>query len=222
MARLDQEYRSATGLNERRHYSIFYSQIDPSPVLILGFNPGGNPDTWDESALASTSFYENGEHEYVDCHYPIAVSMRQFLKDIGLINSDEEIRPIPKTNIVFRRSRSMDGLKISDTQAIEEAKPVLDQIIKRVAPTTIIFEGISTKKHFEKHYCEEVEKEIDNINVETPNGRYNARIYMADRARLTDSGRKVLLLGIGHPSKYSGRAEWRDVVSASRNLLSAG
>ena len=153
MQRLDQEFRSATGLSERRHYSIFYSQVNPSSLLILGFNPGGNPDTWDESALASPAFYENGEHEYVDCHYPIAVSMRQFLKDVDLIRSDEELRSIPKTNIVFRRSRSMDGLKISDAQAIKEAKPVLDQIIDRVAPTTIICEGISTQKHFEKYYC---------------------------------------------------------------------
>ena len=46
MKELDSEYRDRSGLTERRHYSIFYSRIPPSPLMILGINPGGNPATW--------------------------------------------------------------------------------------------------------------------------------------------------------------------------------
>ena len=48
-----------------------YSRIDPSDALVLGINPGGDPGTWTEDMLASRSFYENWEHEYVDCKYAI-------------------------------------------------------------------------------------------------------------------------------------------------------
>ena len=221
MERLDQEYRSATGLSDRCDYSIYFSQIIPSPLLILGFNPGGDPSTWNESALASTSFFENGEHEYVDCDYPIAKTMRQFLREINAIKSYEELRSIPKSNIIFRRSRSMDQLGISEKEAILEAKPVLTQMIERVTPTTIICEGASTLRQFKKHYCDGVDEDIDNVRIETPNGANSARIYKADRAHLIDLNREVTLLGIGHPSKYAGRQEWRSVVQAASKLLSA-
>ena len=221
MSRLDHQYREATGLVERRFYSIFYSQVDPSPLLIIGFNPGGDPDSWDESALASRSFYENGEHEYVDCHYPIAVAMREFLLKIGSINSEDLLRRIPKTNLIFRRSRSMDGLRLSERDAILEAKPMLDQIIERVVPRVVICEGVSTLQHFEKHYCESIEEEIDGVSVSTPNGQHKARIYKADKAVLSSIQQPVTILGIGHPSKYSGRLEWSQVIASAKKLLAA-
>jgi len=219
MRRLNREYREASGLEERRFYSIFYSQINPSPLLIIGFNPGGNSDAWDESALASRSFYENGEHEYVDCHYPIAVAMRQFLTDVAVISSHDQLRSIPKTNLIFRRSRSMDGLRFSERDVILEAKPILDQVLERVAPNVVICEGISTLRHFERYYCESVEEEIDDTCVDTPNGKHRARIYKADKAVLSSNNRPVNLLGIGHPSKYSGRSEWGRVTAAAKPFL---
>jgi len=219
MKRLNRQYMEASGLVERRFYSIFYSQVIPSRLLIIGFNPGGNPDTWDESALASRSFYENGEHEYVDCHYPIAVAMRKFLMDVAVISSENQLRNIPKTNLIFRRSRSMDGLRFSERDVILEAKPILDQIIERVSPDVVICEGVSTLRHFENHYCDSVEEEIDGITIDTPNGRHRARIYRADKAVLSSDNKPLMLLGIGHPSKYSGRFEWDRVTAAAKELL---
>ena len=96
MRRLDQQYRKASGLTHRRDYSIFYSRVVPCRTLVLGFNPGGDPATWDESALASTGFYENWEHEYVDCHYPLACAMREFLQVALSLTDTEAVRRIPK------------------------------------------------------------------------------------------------------------------------------
>ena len=41
MSRLDAEFRATSGLTDRRFYKIFYSAIAPAPLLVLGFNPGG-------------------------------------------------------------------------------------------------------------------------------------------------------------------------------------
>lgn len=219
MRRVDEEYRRASGLTERRFYSIFYSQVNPFPILLLGFNPGGDPETWDEAELASQSFYENGEHEYVDCDYEIAVAMRNFLGEVLPIESSEDIRRIPKTNLIFRRSGSMDELKLTNLQAILDAKPILSQIIRHVAPTTTICEGMTTLKAFNQHYCRDVQEEIDGFDIKTPNGMRNARIYRADQGILLDTDSPVRILGIGHPSRYSGRLEWSDVMAATKTFL---
>lgn len=219
MRRLDSEYRAQTGLTERRHYSIFYSQVEPSPVLVLGFNPAGAPEMWDESVLASPSFYEGREHEYVDCNYPIAIVMRRYLIEVFSLADEECIRSIPKTNLIFRRSSSQDGLALRERDGIIEAMPFLEQILMRVRPKVIICEGMSTLRHFEGHYCEVEDTEVDSVCVTTPNGRKSARIYRADRARLICTGVPSLVVGIGHPSRFGRRAEWSNVIANSKALL---
>jgi hypothetical protein len=219
MRNLDLEYRDFSGLNERRYYSIFYSQIKPSKILLLGYNPGGDPANWDESALASPSFYENREHEYVDTNFPTSLGMRSYLLGSSLVKSVDEIRDIPKINLIFRRSRNMNELPISPRQALVEAQPFVEQIIETVCPELIICEGKSTLDKFEDLYCEKMEQEVDGRTVFTPNGRHNALIYRADRATVNCLGRSCLLVGIGHPSKYSSRGEWKYVLENTRNLL---
>ena len=220
MQNLDSEYRDITGLKDRRYFSIFYSQVKPSKTLILGYNPGGDPRNWDESALSSRGFYENREHEYVDTNFPTSLRMRDYLLKSGLVNRVDEIRDIPKINLIFRRSRNMNELPVPPRQALAEAKPFVERIIKNVNPELIVCEGKSTLDRFESLYCGTKEQEVDGRAVFTPNGRHNALIYRADRAHVNCLARSCMLVGIGHPSKYSARVEWRDVLKNSRNLLS--
>lgn len=220
MRSLDSQYRESTGLRERRYYSIFYSLVEPSKILILGFNPGGDPATWSESALASRSFYENREHEYVDTDFPTSVGMRDFLLGSGIVETVEEIRDIPKINLIFRRSRNMNELPITPRQAVLEAQPYIEKIIQRVSPELIICEGKSTLDKFEAFYCGKTDQEVDGQTVLTPNGRHNALIYRADRATVKCIEKPCILVGIGHPSKYSSRSEWQSVLDNTRNLLS--
>ena len=218
MRRLDSEYRARSELNERRFYSIFYSRIVPSSTLVLGFNRGGTPEDWEETKLASTAYYDNWEHEYVDCDYPIAVAMRDFLPKVLSLAGTKDIRRIPKTNLIFRRSSSQTKMSLRPSDAIREAQPILTQILRRVSPRLIICEGITTLDNFERYYCSSVEEEIDGQHVTTPNGRHLARIYRADKAHMISSGTSVILIGIGHPSRYSGRREWKDVIQLSRKM----
>lgn len=219
MQKLDADYRAASGLTERRLYSIFYSRVAPSHVMVIGYNPGGDPDHWDESLLASRSFYENGEHEYVDCHYPLAVAMRRFLTATFSLDSVEQIREIPKTNLIFRRSPGQDSLTLRPAAALDEARPFVEKIIQRVQPHAILFEGTVTLDQFERIYCEDVSRFQDGPPVTTPNGRNHATIFRLDSGHVRCLGRRVTLIGLGHPSKYAGRAEWHEVIARARRVI---
>lgn len=225
MRELDAEYRDVSGLEERRHYSIFYSRIEQNPIFVLGYNPGGNPETWSESKLASRSFYEKGEHEYVDCDYPLAVAMRAFLLKLLANDGLDGIRKIPKTNLIFRRSTNQNTLAASELAGLREAKPFVERMIARCAPQLVICEGMTTLKAFERHYCTDVLKHADGPEISTPNGRNRAAIYTLDRAFVHCLDRDVLVIGLGHPSRYAKRKEWTEVVgracSAARGTLAS-
>lgn len=220
MRKLDEEYCTVSGLTERRLYSIYYSKVAPSSLMVIGYNPGGDPDHWDESLLASRSFYENDEHEYVDCHYPLAVAMRSFLTTVLGLRSVEQVRTVPKTNLIFRRSRSQESLGLRPAEALEEARPFVEQIIERVQPCAIFFEGTVTLDQFERLYTEDVSRFRDGPPVTTPNGRNHATIFRLDDGHVRCLGRRVTLIGLGHPSKYSSRAEWHQVIARARTVIS--
>ena len=44
MRHLETEFRSATNFVNRSQYKIFYSPIWRAKILLLGINPGGDPD----------------------------------------------------------------------------------------------------------------------------------------------------------------------------------
>jgi len=219
MRSIDTRYRESSGLTERCYYSIFYSQVIPSKVFVLGFNPGGNPEKWDDAVLASRSLYENGEHEYVDCEYPLAKAMRTFLYSTLSLTDINQIRKIPKTNLIFRRSSSQDTLKCPKLEALLEAKPFIEEMLQRVQPLVIIFEGMETLKKFRQLYCTTVTSQKDNNPLTTPNGRNNARIFETNFAKVTCLTQRILLIGIGHPSKYALRAEWSNVLTRSKEQI---
>jgi hypothetical protein len=71
MRRLEDDYRTASGLQTRRHYKIFYGQVFAAAILTLSINPGGDPEgTSDDGmrqkngspASASASFFEGLEN----------------------------------------------------------------------------------------------------------------------------------------------------------------
>ncbi len=156
MKDIDQRYRAISGLSDRRHYSIFYSRIDPAPLMVLGINPGGDPVTWTTDRLSSQTFYENFEHEYVDCQYAIQEPMLPFLMHLLGVGS-EKIRKVPKSNLIFRRSADTSSFKgthgMTLTDARKESGPFVAEIIRHVRPRAILLEGITSLDIFEKSLC---------------------------------------------------------------------
>jgi hypothetical protein len=217
MADLDARYQTASGLKERRFYSIFYSQVRQSDVLVLGLNPGGDPVTWRPSDIADTGWYEDGAHEYVDMDYPIAVAMRRFLVESLGLASVEEIRSIPKSNIGFRRSSSSHTMQISMGTAVREAAPFVQEIIAAADPKLLILEGTQTGKLFADEHARTWNPRPDTPVITTPNGRHEATIFSAVEATLWNETHVVAVV-IGHPSRYADRKEWSDVIRASSTV----
>lgn len=179
-----------------RFFKVFYSDIRPSPVAVIGLNPGGDPE--EPHTLQSASlFYEASEHDYVDCNYVLAKRMRRFLAQSGLAPSVEGVRSIPKTNVVFHRSRKAD--EIGDWNPLLAAsKPHVRAILEHVKPETLVVEGFGTVTRLASQQrwraapvAEPVEKRL--------------RLFALQGVSWRDS---VQVLALAHPS--SGMVHWTE------------
>lgn len=224
MSRLDAEFQATSGLTDRRFYKIFYSAIAPAPLLVLGFNPGGETDGTDLNA--SSSFYENWEHDYVDFRhhgkqYSLAGPAYDTLVQVLQTTSEDAIRRVPATNVIFRRSRHASALKLTPRAAAHESAPVLAQILRAVDPAAILLLGSTAFDAFVVEHCD---RGSLVVNAEPPeilgaNGRHDARLFRSARAHVAALGRDVPLLMVGHPSTYARRDLWREVVGSLRDEL---
>lgn len=225
MVRLDAEFRATSGLTDRRFYKIFYSAIAPAPLLVLGFNPGGETDGTDLNA--SASFYENWEHDYVDFRsygdaYKLAGRACDTLAEVLQTSSDDAIRRIPATNVIFRRSRRSSGLGLTTRAASHESAPVLAEILRAVDPVAILLIGSTAFNAFVDEHC--VRGSLV-VNAEPPelfkaNGASDACMFRSGRAHVAALGRDAPLLMVGHLSKYYARhGIWRDVIAQLRAEL---
>ena len=225
MMRLETEFRVASGLTDRRFYKIFYSAIAPAPLLVIGFNPGGETDGTDLNA--SDSFYENWEHDYVDFRgygkaYTLAGRAYDLLSEALQTSSEDDIRRIPATNVIFRRSRRSSGLDLPERAAAHESAPVLAAILRAVDPVAVLVFGSKAFHAFVDGHC--VRGSLV-VNAEPPqlfkrNGTSDACMFRSASAHVTALGRDVPLLMVGHPSKYYARhGVWRDVVASLRDEL---
>lgn len=212
MKELDRQYRERSGLTERRYYSIFYSRIPSSPLMILGINPGGNPTTW-TMPMGADEFCSAWQHDYVDERYEIQAVMQPLLRKVLGVN-DGILRRIPKTNMVFRRSQGVSKFKEQQSgmtmdAALQEAAPTLEKIVRRVSPKAIIFEGLEALSMFNRTFGTGDLGSSLVDPVTTPNGRHRALIYSVYELRTSILPEPILACALAHPSKYARRVEFR-------------
>ncbi len=222
MRDIDMRYREVSELRERRFYSIFYSRIDPSDALVLGINPGGDPDTWTEDKLASRSFYEDWEHEYVDCKYAIQEPMLPFLMNV-LVRSKEGIRRVPKTNLAFRRSNGVDAFRsfhqMTLTAGQNEAKPFVEEIIRCVSPKVIILEGITALDPFRRKYCSNQPPEVLDEPIFTKHRGQQVRVFCAELLDIQCLDQRTPVIAIGHPSHFGDKPIFGSVETHTRAIV---
>jgi len=215
MQLIERRYRAASGFKNRKFYKIYYSHIHPFPILVLGLNPGGVPNS--TYLAASDSYYENWEHDYVKFQrnrkYHIAKPTIDLLSSALDTKSANTLRQIPATNIIFRRSRSSDQLSQSIPKAFGEARPFLEALVEIVAPEVILFLSKTAYDHFTHKMCTNL-REDENPRLITPNGRSKATLFLAATGHLPCLARDVRLLATSHPSKYASRSEWPKVSKA--------
>jgi hypothetical protein len=222
MREIDAAFRAASGISERRYYKIFYSHIHPFPLLVLGQNPGGETDGTD--LAASETFFENWEHDYLcfrkNPRYALARPMCALLAAALQTTSVDVLRQVPATNVIFRRSRNTEALNLNPNRAAAESAPALRGILEAVNPRAVLLISNTAYKLFKALHCEprSISESVEP-QVFTPNGKANACIFLSATARVVGLNRTVPLFMVGHPSKYSGRAEWPQVVEALRQGL---
>ncbi|MGA9599958.1 MAG: hypothetical protein WBS22_06840 [Methylocystis sp.] len=227
MRNIESEYRAATRLHDRGAYKIFYSHVHPFPLLALGQNPAGETNGAD--LTASDAFFENWEHDFVrfrHClrQYPLAGPMCDLLEQSLDTKSEDVLRQVPVTNVIFRRAQNLGPvlktLNLTEKDAVEEARPFVERILKIVNPHCILFFSNKAYKLFIRYYCRLNDLSINESNkVFTPNGRNEACIFFRSRGIVHALGREIEFVMVGHPSKYSTRPEWSDVTGRFRSTL---
>jgi hypothetical protein len=223
MREIDTEYRQISCLTDPRFYKIYYSRIDPAPILVLGINPGGAPDQIEPIKSASEGFFENFEHDYVDCDYPMQRVMFPFLKTI-LGASDDELRRVPKTNLAFRRSPGEDSFKqyhpMTLGAAMREAKPSLSRIIRNVQPKLILMETMKPEL-FGKLYCDGNSGRTIREPLLAMHRGSQVRAFQATLMPIVCLDRAIPVVAIGYPSStsFSKSHVWRAITGAVRSVF---
>jgi hypothetical protein len=222
MRETDEGFRRTSGLKTKSEYKIFYSHVHPFPLLVLGQNPGGASDG--PSYVASDSYFENWEHDFVrfrtNPSYALAAPMWHLLSAALHTTSDDVLRQVPVTNVIFRRSQRTESLSIKLVDAALEARSALTNIVCCVSPTLILFLSKTAFDLFTRVHCDaRTVVEDPEGQVFTPNGRNQACIYLRARGRVSALGRYAEFVVVGHPSKYAGRVEWTQVTLSVKTVF---
>ena len=201
----DSRYRRSLGSAlAAGDYAIFYSQILRSSLMIIGHNPGGNPDECGPQSLK----IEEGFHDYVNNaearegdRYPLATAMRGYLTRVLGIGLND-LRRIPKINLVFRRSEDEARFAghhadISMWNAANHDRPFVEELIESIEPSGIIFEGHKAWNKFCVLYC------ASDCPAETVvRAGNNVRMVQLARPLVKCLDRTINAVILAHPSRY--------------------
>ena len=205
MRDLEGRYKFATQLPDRSSYKIFYGLIHPAKILTLGINPGGSIQNTNSDgrthkdgkvAAASGSYFENGEHDILDCNWPENPGLRRLLTPLvggeaALIRSQ-----VVKTNLAFRRSPKASD--IDQNAAINESAPFLTEIIDFVRPELILLTG-SSLSVFRSHFSERT----TIIAPPKKDEKTKHIVFAASRIWLRRPNINVLVVQVDHASQFS-------------------
>ena len=213
MRTLELRYLQSSGLSDRAWYKIFYCQLRPAPLLLLGLNPGGDPanTTSDgtrhftgEIAAASPGLYENGEHDLLDCSWKENIGLKKLL--LPLFGNEEKIRrQVVKTNLAFRRSSR--ATKINMKNAMAEAVPFLADIIGYVKPRVVILTG-GTISEFSRIFC----RTSESLEEAQKDQNIGHVVFEAAKAELGNH-QTTLLIRVDSASQFSWTYERYDVAN---------
>lgn len=204
MRKLEERFQLATKLPNRAHYKIFYGQVRPAPILTLGINPGGAPSNTASDgrthkdgviAAASASFFENDEHDVLDCNWRENSGLRAVLTP--LVGGDTELirQNVVKTNMAFHRSAKKSDINI-DT-AMDQTKPFLSEIIGLVRPSMVLLTGVPIRE-FNDRYAS------DSTVLAEPERDSSVKqiVFAASKSRLLKTGEDVYVIQLAHASQF--------------------
>lgn len=192
-AKLDSDWRAATGLSSRADYSIHYAPLVPCPLMVLGLNPGGSATNYKVVDV------DAGQNEYIEGHGPTAQNIGRLLRLALEAGSPEDIRGIPGSNVIWRRSPNQNSLRMSTRRAAIETAPHLARLMRQVGPRGILFAGSAAFDAF--RLAHEASVIASGEVILGPNGS-NTAIYFAEHTiHVPSLGGSVAAFIVLHPSK---------------------
>ena len=215
MRDLEQRFKHASGLSDRAHYKIFYGQVRQAPILTLGINPGGAPSNTNPDgrthkdgivAAASASYFENDEHDILDCEWRENPGLRTVLVPlVGGALSDIRHKVV-KTNMAFHRSAKKKDINID--HAMDQTAPFLAEIIKVVNPRLVLLTGVPLSE-FTNRYASTV---TQKVAVQRDPGVKQV-VFAACTAQLRPTGTTTLVVQLAHASQFGWTYERYQVAA---------
>ena len=111
MQELETAYRWETGLRDRSQYKIFCCQLRPAQMLLLQNFPAGEPNdlladgitsiSGRTPASASPAYFENNEHDLIDCTWAWTRISKLLVPLFG--NTEAVRNNVVATHMAFRR-----------------------------------------------------------------------------------------------------------------------
>ena len=205
MAELESEFKRASGLEDRSKFKIYYCAVNPAPVVTLGINPGGAPEKTSADgtrqadgtiASASSGYFENGEHDILDCDWKENYGLRDLLLPLVGHDRDRFRKEIVKTNMAFRRSAKKSDIDIE--AAISQAAPFLSQILQRVSPRIIVLTGVSIKDFLDRFASSHV-----LLAPAQKDPGVKQTVFAPAKAKLRATGNEATVVQVAHASQFA-------------------
>jgi hypothetical protein len=221
MRDIEQRFKKATQLTNRSEYKIYYCQIRPAPVLILGKNPGGSPEQTSPDgcinfnngtrASSSAGYFENDEHDVLDCGWPENTGLRKLLFPLFSDNRDRIRRDVVKTNVAFQRSKSI----VREQRSFETTcAPYLNEILAIVRPKLVLLTGPDISE-FSSRFAIKQTTVINRIT----DSNVKQTVFAAARFHLRQTLEETFVVQLAHASQFSWTYERYGVVDKIQSLL---
>lgn len=184
----------------RNGFAVFYSPVTVEPdLMILGFNPGGGPDDFNEAEACELPI----EHDYLKRNYVLAKRMREEL----FVGNQSLLRESVKANLIpFRTSNKSEWYRIQKrlrAELEEFSRGVCREVVKTIKPRMILLEGVQTFDLFCRWFAEDIVPLQSPFGHQVVRGR---RIYCDAKMRY---GPKVV--GVVHLSGARPRPGAQDI-----------
>ena len=195
--RVIKDFERDFGLTDRNLFKVAYSPLKPSNVLMVGDSPGGDPE--DPMTVANyKEEYEDGEHDFVDEDYLLAVKMRNLFADAFGKRGVMLLRGMPVTNVSFFRSPGQPSGRTTKGNR-EKCRPYLWRILGIVDPDLVLANGMDVFRYLQSHL-----RDVREIDRASPPPATGQQIYYRKvEGQLGVLGEKeVELVGFHHLSGY--------------------
>jgi len=223
MRDLEARFMAATGFVDRSQYKIFYGQVHAAWLLTLGINPAAAPAATDsagkthtpgKAASSSATYFENNEHDILDCEWSENLGLRKLLLPL-LDDTLSRVRDeVVKTNMAFRRSAKASHIK--KEHAFDESAPYLKEIVRVVRPQLVLLTGPSLAS-----FNDRFAKDAKFLCAPERKESINQTVFAASRVRLRVTDTSALVVQVAHASQWSATYAEYDVARRIQSLMEA-